>query len=77
MTSIVFPTVSLLPLALFGTEALGMNYVSTNSLWVDDVAKCLLTLVLVVAACEGKCNFLPFLVLVLVDGSTSSSSGPV
>jgi hypothetical protein len=54
-----------------------MTYVSTTSLWVDDVVKCLSTLVLVVAACEGKYNFLSFLDVVFVDGETSSSSGPV
>jgi hypothetical protein len=75
MTSIGFPTVSILPLTFFGTEALGMTYVSTTSLWVDDLVKGLLTLVLVVAVGEGKCNFLPFLVVVLVDEGTSSSSG--
>ena len=62
-------------LTLFGTEALCMNYDSTTSLWDDDIVKGLLTLVLVVATGEGKCNFLPFLAVVLVDEGTSSISG--
>jgi hypothetical protein len=52
-----------------------MTYVSTTSLWVDDLVKGLLTLVLVVAVGEGKLNVLPFLAVVLVDEGTSSSSG--
>jgi len=66
---------SSLPLTFFGIEALGMNYVSTTSLWVDDLVKGLLTLVLTATTCERKCNFLPFLVVVLDDEGTSSSSG--
>jgi hypothetical protein len=75
MTSIGFPIVSLLLLTFFGTKALGMNFVSTTSLWDDDLVKGLLTLVLVVATGEGKCNFLPFLDVVLVYEGTSSSLG--
>jgi hypothetical protein len=73
--SIGFPTISLLPLTFFGTEALSMIYVSTFSLWADDLVKCLLTLVAIVVVGEGKCNFLPFMAVVLVDEGTSSSSG--
>jgi hypothetical protein len=64
-----------LPLTFFGTEALGMTYASTASLWDDDIVKCLLTLVLATGAGEGKCNFLPFLAMVLVNEGTSSNSG--
>jgi hypothetical protein len=66
---------SYLPLNFFGTEALGMTSTSTTSLWVDDIVKGILTMVLVVGAGEGKCNFLPFLVVVLVDEGTFSNSG--
>ena len=66
---------SILPLTFFGTEALGMNSVSTTSLWVDDLVKGLLTMVLVGAVGEGKCCFIPLLTVVLADEGTSSSSG--
>jgi hypothetical protein len=75
MTSIGFSIVSLLLLTFFETESLGMTYVSTASLWYNDLVKCLLNIVLVAATGEGKCNFLPFLAVVLVDEGTSSSSG--
>jgi hypothetical protein len=75
MTSIGFPTISLLSLTFFGTRSLGMTYVSAASLWANDLVKGLLTLVLVATVGEGKCNFLPFLDVILVDEGTSSSSG--
>jgi hypothetical protein len=74
MTSIGFPTVSPLPLSFFLTEALVMTSVSTSSLWDDDLVKGLLTLVLAAAIGEGKYNVLPFLAVILAEG-TSSSSG--
>jgi hypothetical protein len=51
-----------------------MTYISSSSLWDDDPVKGLLTLVSTATLGEGKCNFLPFLVVVLAEG-TSSSSG--
>ena len=66
---------SFLPLTFFGTEALGMNSASRTYLWVDELVKCFLTLVLAARVGEGKCNFFPFLVVVLVDEITSSNSG--
>ena len=65
-----------LPLSLYflGTEALGNTSTSTASLRVDDLVKGLLILILVVGAGEGKCNFLPLLVVVLVDEGTFSNS---
>jgi len=66
-----------LPLSFYflGTEALGKTSSSTTSLWVDDLVKGFMTLILVVGGCEGKCNFLPLLAMVLVDKGTSSNSG--
>lgn len=75
MTSIDFPTMSPLPLSFFGTKALVMTYVSTSSLWANDLVKGLLTLVSIAAVGEGKCNLLPFLAVVLADEATSSSLG--
>lgn len=51
-----------------------MTSISASSLWVDDLVKGLLALVSIVAVGEGKCNFLPFLAVVLAE-ATSSSSG--
>jgi hypothetical protein len=42
---------------------------------VDDLVKGFLILNLAAGAGEGKCNFLPLLVVVLVDEGTSSNSG--
>jgi hypothetical protein len=67
--------VSLLLLTLFRIEAMVMTSISTTSLWDDDILKGLLTLVLVVATGEGKCNFIPFLAVVLFDEGNYSNSG--
>jgi hypothetical protein len=64
-----------LPLTFFATEALGMTSTSTTSLWVDDLVNDLLNLLLAVGACEGKCIFLSFLAVVLVNEGTSSNTG--
>jgi hypothetical protein len=75
MTSIGFPTMSLLPLAFFQTETLSVIYVSTFSLWDDDLVNGILFLVSSTTIGEGKCNFLPFLAVYLANEGTSSSLG--
>jgi hypothetical protein len=64
-----------LSLFFFRIEAFGRTCTSTTSLRVDDLVKGFLTFVLTVEGDEEKCNFLPFLVVALVDEGTSSNSG--
>jgi hypothetical protein len=53
---------------------LGNNSSSTTSLWVDNLVKGFLILILAARAGEGECNFLPPLAVVFVDEGTSSNS---
>jgi hypothetical protein len=73
MTSTGFPTVSHLPLYFFWKKYLVMNSISAYSLWVDDLVKGLLNHVSLDVVGEAKCNFLPFLAVVLAKGTYSSS----
>ena len=63
-----------LSFSFLGTEALGKTSTSTDSLSVDDLVIGFLILILAAREGEGKCNFLPLLVVVLVDEGTSSNS---
>jgi len=75
----ITPIVFFMPLpfsfSFLGTETLGKISATTTSLRVDDIVKGFLIFMLVVGKGEEKCNFLPFLVVALVDKGTSSNSG--
>jgi hypothetical protein len=75
ITSIVFSMPFPLYFFFFRIETLGRNHVSTTSLRDDDLVKGFLTFLLAVGEGEEKCNFLPFLVVALVDEGTSSNFG--
>jgi hypothetical protein len=68
-----------IPLPLYfsflGTETLGRTYSSTTSLKADDLIKGFLILILAAGVGEKKCNFVPLLVVALVDEGNSSNSG--
>jgi hypothetical protein len=75
ITSIGFSMHLPLSFFFFGTETLGRTYASTTSLRVGDLVKGLLMFILVVRESEEKCNFLPLLVVALVDEGTYFNSG--
>lgn len=62
-----------LSFSFLGTETLGRTSASIASLRVDDLVKGFLILILAAGAGEEKCNFLPLLVVALVDEGTSSN----
>jgi hypothetical protein len=74
ITSIGFSIPFPLSFFFFRIETFGRTCVSTSSLRVDALVKGFLTFVLDVREGEEKCNFLPFLVVALVDEGTSSNS---
>ena len=59
----------------FRMETFGRTCPSTTSLRVDDLLKCLLTLVMVVEGDEEKCSFFPFFAVGLVEEGDYSNSG--
>jgi hypothetical protein len=67
ITSIGFSITFPLSFFFFRYETLGRNCTSTASLRVDYLVKGFLTFVLVAGEGEEKCNFIPFLVMALVD----------